>query len=80
MTANPTALTIREYADLVRKNPVYVTALCREGKIPGAVKVHGNWLIPLSAVPQQFRPVPPAESARDHQRRADAAANALAAL
>lgn len=38
--------TVAEAADILRKTPKYVWALCKEGKIP-ATKPAGTWLIPV---------------------------------
>lgn len=48
-------LTVKEFADLVRRHPEYVRELCRRGKLPGACRVGGQWLIDVAVA---IRPVP----------------------
>lgn len=42
-------ITLREYAELHHKNDNRIKALCREERIPGAVKKAGKWFIPKHA-------------------------------
>lgn len=76
----PAVLTVPEYAALVRLSVTRVNALCHLGRIAGAAKVHGRWLIPTSSVPAVCVPVPPPEDPADHKRRGKAAASRLAGM
>ncbi len=42
-------ITLHEYAELQGKNDTRIKALCRENRIPGAVKKAGKWFIPKHA-------------------------------
>ena len=42
-------ITLHEYAELQGKNDTRIKALCREDRIPGAVKKAGKWFIPKHA-------------------------------
>lgn len=37
--------TVTEVADILRVKPYYARSLCKDGKIPGAFKPVGTWLI-----------------------------------
>lgn len=67
-------LTVAEYAGLTNVREETVRLACAAARIPGAVKVLGQWRIPRTAVPASLRPAPaPTESAGDRKRRARAA-------
>ena len=76
----PSVLTAPEYAALVRLSVARVNVLCQLGRIAGATKVHGRWLIPSSVLPAICVPVPPPEDRADHKRRGRAAADRLATM
>lgn len=42
-------ITLHEYAELHKKNDNRIKALCREERIPGAIKKAGKWFIPKHA-------------------------------
>ena len=42
-------ITLHEYAELHQKNDNRIKALCREERIPGAIKKAGKWFIPKHA-------------------------------
>ena len=50
-------VTAREAAYILGYHPASVKNLCRWGKLPGAVKVGRDWLIPRAAV-ESYRPGP----------------------
>ena len=66
-------LTVAEFAGLTNVRGETVRLACAAGRVPGAVKVIGQWRIPRSAVPASLRPATPAESVGDRRRRARAA-------
>jgi excisionase family DNA binding protein len=55
--------TSEQAAVILQKHPDTVRRLCNKGKIEGARKIGGEWLIPRTAidppVPPQHKPVPP---------------------
>lgn len=38
-------LTIKEYAHATRRHPERIRQLCREGKLEGAARIGGRWMI-----------------------------------
>ena len=42
-------ITLHEYAEIHQKNDNRIKALCREERIPGAIKKAGKWFIPKHA-------------------------------
>lgn len=42
-------ITLHEYAELHKKNDNRIKALCREERIPGAIKKAGKWFVPRHA-------------------------------
>lgn len=49
-------ITLQEYADIQGKNSSRIKVLCRENRIPGAIKKAGKWFIPKNAkYPQDAR-------------------------
>lgn len=38
-------LTLEEAAKVLRRNPVWLRTMAREGKVPGAYKFGGLWMI-----------------------------------
>lgn len=42
-------ITLHEYAELHQKNDNRIKALCREERIPGAIKKAGKWFVPKHA-------------------------------
>lgn len=68
-------LTVAEYAGLTNVREETVRLACAAARIPGAVKVLGQWRIPRTAVPASLRPAPaaPTETAGERKRRAAAA-------
>ena len=42
-------ITLHEYAELHNKNDNRIKALCREERIPGAIKKAGKWFVPKHA-------------------------------
>ena len=38
-------LTVKEYAHVTRRHPEHVREMCRRGKIRGAVRVGGHWMV-----------------------------------
>ena len=50
-------ITISEACPLLGVNRQQATRLCREGKLPGAVKMGENWLIPRASA-EAYQPGP----------------------
>ena len=42
-------ITLHEYAEIHQKNDNRIKALCREERIPGAIKKAGKWFVPKHA-------------------------------
>lgn len=50
----PAALTTSAYAEAFGYTVRGVQRMCREGRIPGARLVHGEWRIPTGTALQEF--------------------------
>lgn len=48
-------ISLPEYADKVGRNTSVVRRKCIAGRIPGAVKIGRNWLIPKDAPYEDYR-------------------------
>ncbi len=59
--AEPAYISTKEFAERHKRSSDMIKILCREGRIPGAKKVGGAWLIPENAE----YPIAP-EDKRDH--------------
>jgi len=56
------ALRVRQVAVVLSLNPYTVRAWMREGKLQGARKVGGKWLVPLPVLAELLEPTPKAPS------------------
>jgi hypothetical protein len=43
-------LTIKEFSFICRRNEEWVRELCRQHRLPGAIKIGGTWMIDIAQV------------------------------
>lgn len=50
--------TVPEYCEMLGYNPVYIRDACKKGKVEGATKRRGTWLIPENTVTDKIKADP----------------------